>query len=294
MSSEFQAYSIAESDVNEEKHLSPWPLAFGSWLLDKTCRLKLCMRLKTQILALVLVASTAASAGDDFKSELKRQCEKHLMVLRSPFQPGDQEFDSSGKPLKDPPGGQWRTYGPIFVQKLKIDSHRLRLEGPRVAFGADEKMVPLGKSIHVNIQLDHRLNSLSDGLEALNRVFFTDAKTSDYPRPTFLRPDEAILPDETIYQVKEGNHVQAPVAKYQPDADYPETARRKRREGQVTLSLVLDDAGTVSRVILEKVAGFGFDEACVERVKTWRFAPATLDGRPVAVRVSVETEFHLY
>jgi protein TonB len=37
-----------------------------------------------------------------------------------------------------------------------------------------------------------------------------------------------------------------------------------------------------------------FDEKAIDAVKTWRFKPATLNGKPVAVQVAVEIEFHLY
>jgi outer membrane biosynthesis protein TonB len=32
----------------------------------------------------------------------------------------------------------------------------------------------------------------------------------------------------------------------------------------------------------------------MEAVKTWKFEPATLRGEPVAVRINVEVDFHLY
>jgi periplasmic protein TonB len=36
-----------------------------------------------------------------------------------------------------------------------------------------------------------------------------------------------------------------------------------------------------------------FREA-IEAVRTWRFQPATKDGHPVAVKMSIEVGFHLY
>ncbi len=38
----------------------------------------------------------------------------------------------------------------------------------------------------------------------------------------------------------------------------------------------------------------GLDAKAVEAVRTWKFEPATKDGKPVAVLVNVEVQFRLY
>ena len=38
----------------------------------------------------------------------------------------------------------------------------------------------------------------------------------------------------------------------------------------------------------------GLDEKALEAVKTWRFKPATKDGKPVATQLVVGVDFHLY
>jgi TonB family protein len=38
----------------------------------------------------------------------------------------------------------------------------------------------------------------------------------------------------------------------------------------------------------------GLDEQAIEAVKTWRFRPATLDGKPVDAQIAVEVNFRLY
>jgi len=40
--------------------------------------------------------------------------------------------------------------------------------------------------------------------------------------------------------------------------------------------------------------GLGLDEKAVEAVRSWRFDPATKDGKPVAVQIDVEVAFRLY
>jgi outer membrane biosynthesis protein TonB len=38
----------------------------------------------------------------------------------------------------------------------------------------------------------------------------------------------------------------------------------------------------------------GLDEKAIGAVSTWRFQPATLNGKPVAVEINVQVSFRLY
>jgi TonB family protein len=260
------------------------------------------MNKRILIVLLALGAPIAPADDGSVKNALKKQYEKHLVVLRSAFQKGDQEFDANGKPLKDPQAGDFLVYGPILVQKLSVDSNSLRLEGPRVAFGYDKdkkdnnkKMViALGKSIHVKIRLDHPLNSASEAQEMLDRIFFPDQESSGHPRPEYRRPGATIAPNETIYHVLKESNFRPPIPRYTPDPDYSDAARKAKYQGTVTLSVVIDKTGTVSRIIIQSALGLGLDENAVNKVRTWRFEPATRDGQPVAVETSVEVQFNLY
>jgi protein TonB len=39
--------------------------------------------------------------------------------------------------------------------------------------------------------------------------------------------------------------------------------------------------------------GMGLDEKAVEAVQNWKFEPAMKDGKPVAVELAIEVDFHL-
>jgi TonB family protein len=43
-----------------------------------------------------------------------------------------------------------------------------------------------------------------------------------------------------------------------------------------------------------KPLGLGLDEKAIEAVHTWKFKPASRNGSPVAVRMSVEVSFRLF
>jgi TonB family protein len=75
--------------------------------------------------------------------------------------------------------------------------------------------------------------------------------------------------------------------------EFSDEARRKKLEGVVTLSLVVDTEGQPTDVEVVAPLGHGLDEKAVEAVKQWRFQPAMRDGNPVSMKISVQVNFHL-
>ena len=45
---------------------------------------------------------------------------------------------------------------------------------------------------------------------------------------------------------------------------------------------------------MARALGMGLDEKAIEAVRNWKFEPAKKDGKPVAVQINVEVNFHLY
>ena len=62
--------------------------------------------------------------------------------------------------------------------------------------------------------------------------------------------------------------------------------------GIVTLTLVVDQSGDARRIRIAHARGLGLDERAVEKVKTWKFVPASKDGKPVNVEIAVKMNFH--
>jgi protein TonB len=62
---------------------------------------------------------------------------------------------------------------------------------------------------------------------------------------------------------------------------YPDQARRRGQEGKVLLRLTIDERGNLQKVEVLEGAGFGFEEAAVEAVKSSSFRPASIEGKPV-------------
>lgn len=91
-----------------------------------------------------------------------------------------------------------------------------------------------------------------------------------------------------------GRGVSAPRATYQPVPEFSEQARQAGYEGVCVLELVVDAEGMPQNIRVTRPVGMGLDEKALEAVRQWRFTPGMKGDTPVAVRINVETSFHLY
>jgi len=79
------------------------------------------------------------------------------------------------------------------------------------------------------------------------------------------------------------------LATFHPNPPYTDRARKDRREGTLVLATAVDRTGSVTGVAeVSKRLGKGLDKNAIETVKTWKFQPATSQGRavPSVVRLS--------
>ena len=95
--------------------------------------------------------------------------------------------------------------------------------------------------------------------------------------------------DEKVYDL--GPDVTPPRVTKQVSPRY-KTARGVRLEGSVTVALVVSSQGVPRDVRVIKGLDKDVDQSAVDAVEQWRFAPARKDDKPVAVRVSLEIDFH--
>ena len=97
--------------------------------------------------------------------------------------------------------------------------------------------------------------------------------------------------DDTVYTA--GGGVSLPTVTKQVPALYTPEAMAKRIKGRVGLSVVVLADGKVGEVKVTQSldSKYGLDDSAVKAMKQWEFKPGLKDGKPVAVRVSVEMAF---
>jgi TonB family protein len=90
-----------------------------------------------------------------------------------------------------------------------------------------------------------------------------------------------------------GPCAEPPKAKSGPRAEYTEEARQAHAEGTVVLKIVVKADGTVDDIRVIQPLRKGLDNNAMDAVRQWKFAPATYQGKPVAVYFDVGITFRL-
>lgn len=124
--------------------------------------------------------------------------------------------------------------------------------------------------------------------------------------PVEVRPEIELPPDviidipegpppseDPVGPVPVGGDVTAPLKIYHPSPGYTEVARRARIEGYVLIQAVVDKQGNVVDAKILKGLPLGLDQEALRTVRTWKFEPATLNGKPVDVYFSLNVRFSL-
>lgn len=92
-----------------------------------------------------------------------------------------------------------------------------------------------------------------------------------------------------------GSGVTLPVVVSEVKPDYTPEAKAARIQGTVLLDAVVLADGNVGDVMVARSLDttYGLDQRAVDAARQWKFKPGTKDGKPVAVRVSIELKFTL-
>jgi TonB family protein len=106
-------------------------------------------------------------------------------------------------------------------------------------------------------------------------------------------PGDNVTPNSVMIYNVEGD-VKAPIPIFKPDPAYTPQARNDKVEGATVLTVTVDASGNVADALVKKSLRADLDESAVKTVRTWKFQPATLKGKPVPVRVMVEVLFRLF
>ncbi len=95
-----------------------------------------------------------------------------------------------------------------------------------------------------------------------------------------------------IYSI--GGTVTPPQITISSDPVYDHAEGKAKDVGTVVLELIVTPDGLPEDIKVVKSIGLGLDNKAIEAVKKWKFAPATKDGKRVAVKIRVEVKFALY
>jgi protein TonB len=100
-------------------------------------------------------------------------------------------------------------------------------------------------------------------------------------------------PGDGVVDFVPGGAVQAPVIVHRVQPLYPRPAILVKKEGTAVVQATIDASGRVvdARILVDP--GFGLGASARDAVLQFRFRPATLGGRPLAVRYQLTVNFAL-
>jgi TonB family protein len=111
--------------------------------------------------------------------------------------------------------------------------------------------------------------------------------------PAHLNDDAFKVPDKAV-EVEACDHQKPPEAISAPEPSFPKGAKDARQEGVTVINVLVNNEGRVASAQASGPDSYGFGQITVDTVKTWRFKPATCDGRPVATEMNIEMSFRLH
>ncbi len=111
-------------------------------------------------------------------------------------------------------------------------------------------------------------------------------------------PDErfSIPPDYSragVQQIRPGDGIVPPTLPQDVNPSYSGDGYREKIQGVVVLQCVVEADASITGVRVLKPLWPSLDEQAIKALKSWRFTPATKNGKPVPVLMIVEMSFRL-
>lgn len=198
-----------------------------------------------------------------------------------------REVANAGTTSEDAAVAVWRTQAASLTRRaLEICESHLAMQPQDQALALELEADMLGRASADGAPLWKRAAAIratavseihateSSGQNEIASVAASDSKDSPPPQ----RPGDGVTTPSVIFK---------------REPEYSEAARLSRLSGTVLLSLVIDQKGVPRDLKLVQGLGYGLDEQAARAVTTWRFTPATKNGRAVGIQARLEVNFRL-
>jgi TonB family protein len=262
--------------------------------------------------AIILACNFVAFANDRGKVEKELQSELggRLLTLRKPCASDRLRFSPDGQLIGTAADLPWTTGGLLKVTKISVKTDHLEIEGIRVLIAwrsdaAPPSLLPLltNGNIKVVVESDIAISDTAQAKHLLAKVF--QGQNIDQRIAGYWKPDPATAPNvvQSRIGILEGNRyvyrvhlgeVEPPRPLHTPDPHYTPNARLSGLQGTTVLKVILNENGSPEIIEISKALGEGLDLEALDAVSQWRFDPATMNGKPVAVMINVQVNFKLY
>jgi TonB family protein len=259
------------------------------------------------------VLSAVAQDGDkDIQKRLDKEIKDRPLMLRNFYPGSDLRFDSDGRLLSGQAPGIWTIHGYFQPKKIEIAGKRITLKGKRLYWGYNDKadketlhVSPDGTTIRVARTPEH--DSYAKIKELLFKVFLTSKEPLEDYVPAWwqnlvrnkFKFKPIAKPGFNPSNAVSGNHspsdkVTPPQLLHNQKPPYTEEARMSRLFGRVILHGILSKEGKMKVQEIVRAVGGGLDESAIKTCETWEFTPASRNGEPMEVAITVDVVFDAF
>jgi TonB family protein len=112
------------------------------------------------------------------------------------------------------------------------------------------------------------------------------------PGQSGIEPAPGNPSSQDPYKLRPGD--KPPIAIFSPNAEFSDEARRMKYGGVVLISLIVTEEGLPADIHVLRPLDHGLTEKALDAIWQYKFQPALRDGVPIAARITVEVNFHLY
>ena len=279
------------------------------------------------MLAAVVFLAQVASAKPNLKKELGGIYRNRVLPLKSTCSSAVLYFDAHGQGSPSCPEEPWIIFSSFRFRKFEVSKEALTVTGIReidtvvavspTANPTASPNLPLSDQVVLTFYLSAPLTEIGAAQALIAPAFVSEPERTEqllpYSRlvpsknplehrtngnPTVCDPEKQkplglLGADRPVYSLTLGCPGELPPkAIRQPDPGYPEDGRRNGIRGDSALHLIVDDKGRPVLMRVFQRLGHGFEESAINTVASWTFQPATRDGKPMAVVITVEVSFH--
>jgi len=240
------------------------------------------------IAALITLCALATGDAAAFRTIIAdRFGDHHARILVADKTPASVVYGTEGVSLRDSSLGPNVTLVPD--QTWVIDILR---QGPREAVAA--------LAFHLPRVKDSETVEVSYDVGVADGAIIRSGRGSCVLRPSknggwsIVEKHESLVsfdPREDPHAFRVGGDVRAPVKIAGAEPVPTEEAVNARVSGIVIVEVTIDEKGRVIGADVLKPLPFGLDGAAIEAIKTWRFRPGTLAGKPVPVLFNMTVSF---
>jgi len=252
----------------------------------------------------------AGVSTEDQQALRTRYVGKVLIFRKCARMASQYDVQENGTLKNDPKPGFWSVDGAVQVKDIDFRKDRVTFRCAKLwsntkndgqlhffpaAAALKGKFRDYSETVEVTFRMGQDAVAAADFTERVKKIFLGEQESALSTAPQPIAAFIQKVPAETDVDATTGQGFKGtlpkPVSKATPPAS--REAELVGQAGQEKFVVYVDEQGKAAVVGFTQLLQYGLEETTIEAVKGWKFEPATLDGKPVAVRIPMSIDYKL-